>query len=562
MKGIIKKNKKEELWLIPPLMSIIIWSIIILVFSENLINSDMSAELILARELASEKRLLSNGWFYSTELRLLNTQLIAVPLFMIFDSFKVVRVLQGFILFVGMLWAYCFCMKTVISSRKIIYLSSGILFMPFSLQYLEFVLIGNFYIPHMILGFVMLGILFRLKDKNNVILVMIYMFLSMICGLSGVRYVLMIQLPAATVILLNIYHSAKHDEGDSFIKQISFNVRMIIIPILGFVLCVIGYVINEKVLHKYFSFYHFGDVMRFANLNKKGLIERVSNICGDMFEIFGYSDGAKVSSLVGVGNICSFFSVVVIIYILFVIIKKRSILDDNQRFIVELFCISFLIHTFVFVFTDERYVPRYYLVALIWLIPVGSIFASSEKLIDKITKIISLVILICSLSVTSLEAYYKIVRDNIYEDTLHSYSYYVEKGQTSYSKSRRTVCEFLEKEGYEFGYATFWNAGVMTELSEGKINIVNILDINSMRPYEWLMPRRYIADSIYSTYADGRVFLLLTVEEYATYVNSYLLQNYNGECVYNENGYVVYEYDKEQFDLEELRNGIAENTNI
>ena len=40
------------------------------------INSDASSEMVLARQLVQERAILSKSWFYSTELRVLNTQLV------------------------------------------------------------------------------------------------------------------------------------------------------------------------------------------------------------------------------------------------------------------------------------------------------------------------------------------------------------------------------------------------------------------------------------------------------------------------------------------------------
>lgn len=62
-------------------------------FANNYIDSDMSSELVLARLLADEGSLISKNWFYSTELRVLNTQLVFMPLFLVFDNWHTVRVL-------------------------------------------------------------------------------------------------------------------------------------------------------------------------------------------------------------------------------------------------------------------------------------------------------------------------------------------------------------------------------------------------------------------------------------------------------------------------------------
>ena len=43
------------------------------------LDSDDSAEMILAELLSREGGILSKNWYYSTELRVLNTQLVMAP---------------------------------------------------------------------------------------------------------------------------------------------------------------------------------------------------------------------------------------------------------------------------------------------------------------------------------------------------------------------------------------------------------------------------------------------------------------------------------------------------
>ena len=43
---------------------------------DRLLDSDMSSEMILGQLLARNNGILSDQWYYSTELRVLNTQLI------------------------------------------------------------------------------------------------------------------------------------------------------------------------------------------------------------------------------------------------------------------------------------------------------------------------------------------------------------------------------------------------------------------------------------------------------------------------------------------------------
>lgn len=46
------------------------------------INSDLAAEFILAKECVLEHSFLPTGWYYGTEIRMLNTELISAPIFL------------------------------------------------------------------------------------------------------------------------------------------------------------------------------------------------------------------------------------------------------------------------------------------------------------------------------------------------------------------------------------------------------------------------------------------------------------------------------------------------
>lgn len=82
------------------------------------IDADMSSELVLSKLLSQEHGVLSTNWYYSTELRVLNTQLVFVPLFHLFRDWQTVRAVGTAILLALMVlssiffckraWAYIF----------------------------------------------------------------------------------------------------------------------------------------------------------------------------------------------------------------------------------------------------------------------------------------------------------------------------------------------------------------------------------------------------------------------------------------------------------------------
>ena len=61
--------------------------------TQNLLDSDASSEMVLANLLARQNRIVSADWFYSNELRALQTQLVYAPLFKIFANWHLVRFL-------------------------------------------------------------------------------------------------------------------------------------------------------------------------------------------------------------------------------------------------------------------------------------------------------------------------------------------------------------------------------------------------------------------------------------------------------------------------------------
>ena len=75
------------------------------------LDSDMSSELMLAELLSREGGIISKNWYYSTELRVLNTQLVFAPLFLLFDNWHAVRVLGTLILWGILLASHWWMMK-------------------------------------------------------------------------------------------------------------------------------------------------------------------------------------------------------------------------------------------------------------------------------------------------------------------------------------------------------------------------------------------------------------------------------------------------------------------
>ena len=69
------------------------------------------------------------------------------------------------------------------------------------------------------------------------------------------------------------------------------------------------------------------------------------------------------------------------------------------------------------------------------------------------------------------------------------------------------VCDWLVDNGYTQGYASFWNGNVLTEWSDGQIEVWVPYNFNTMQPYEWLQKTSH------ANPPEGQIFLLTTMDE-------------------------------------------------
>ena len=116
------------------------------------------------------------------------------------------------------------------------------------------------------------------------------------------------------------------------------------------------------------------------------------------------------------------------------------------------------------------------------------------------------------------------------------------------NQGKRAVAAFLQENGYDFGFATYWNANIMTELTDGAVEIANIGDPEYLEFFKWSSPMRYYEEG----YHQGETFLLLTAEQRAEYAEAEALQV--GEVVYQDGDYTVYVYES----VEELMSCAAQ----
>jgi len=534
-------------------------------WGDHWIDSDMAAEMIFSRLLAQEgKWIATENWYYSTEFRVLYTQLIMTPLFHVLSDWHVIRVLTNVITYLLMLGAYFYCMKPFGVPRSTVVFSSVILLLPFSETFLTHMQMGNTYMWHVILILLAFGMFLRLsqpwegRKAGRIITGILYVALSVVCGLSGVRYMLALQAPlciaagiyilkSSEFALLRREFSPRHPCRQA--RRVLSGERWAYLwrSLLGLLGAGVGYLVNVAVLGRRFQFQMY-DVTNFIKVFQGVLFERAQDTVGNLLQLFGYIEEKGFLSVRGVISMLAFGFLAGIVFLSVRCGRllagewgkvtagqgepEKSTADGqgqriqlaHSRLVLWFFVTAFVLNTFVFLFTTSTIVARYYITVFLFVLPLLCIYYKYERMpLDRFL----LAVLLCgALGLATAKCVYS----------------YIDKDK---NEDKRPVAAYLEEQGYTFGYASYWNGNIITELTDGQVEVANIHEIDKMDMFTWSSPVRYYQEG----YHDGETFILLTAQEAAEYAQVPVIAA--GEVVYDRQGYVVLRYDS----VEELWRG-------
>lgn len=512
------------------LLAAVVGTLIVLncVCQTNWLDSDMAAEMRFSKLLTEEGRWLATpNWYYSTEFRVLYTQLIMAPLLKVCGSWYVVRAVTNILSYALVLGSYYYFMKPLKVRKGLVITTSAILLLPFSETMMTHMVMGNTYMFHVIIVFLFFGLYLRLVQGNRGKLffaeLAFFLLLATVCGVSGVRYLLALQCP---LLLTALVYLLKSESGKAFRVEVTDenlvakfrallkenSMRYFGYASLGLAGSVLGYGFNVLYVSKEYVFQTYG-ATNFIAVYQGIFFERLQNALGSLLMLFGYIPDKGFLSLRGIVTLAAFGMIGVFA---FVYVRGHKRLDKERSFVSLFLGISFLLNVFVFVFTTSTMVPRYYLTIFIFALPVLCFYMESEKLFfDK--SVVTLLLIGCFTLATA-----KTVLSFVTVDK---------------NAGKRAVAEFLESNGYEFGYATYWNANIITELTDGRVEIAHVGDPKGLEYFRWSSPMKYYEED----YKAGEVFLLVTEEERGEWANCKALQT--GEKVYGDNYYSVYVFD-------------------
>ena len=513
MKPIIQnKNTRLLLWIIP-VAALLITLFYVRDANPRMMNSDDASELVLGRHLADENRILSEDWYYSADIRVLNTNIIYRILFELTDNWMMVEMIGDVIIY-GVLiclfyWMYLLCNKSIY-----IPLFAALTMLPISHQYFEYVLrLPNYmiYITFSLLSLIAGEIFIKItKKEKRIILAFIFLIFSFIVGLGGPRQVLILYLPwiAASSILYII------DRNDVNLKWIFFS-------LINFIGGCIGFFINSTVLSEKFVFQHWDVNFIFPS------VSRLETILNGLFTCYGYNEG-NAFSIAAIHNISCLLWIGLTIYAIIHALKNLHFISDMYKHIAAFTASALIIFILFYYLTTMWYQDRYILPVIVFSVPLLALFFENIKS-DKISKFIAAGFLLCIM--------------------VCGFDYYQSNKDVDNNADKRDAVRYLVEEGYQNGYANYWDGNILTALSNGKIDIW-ILNHNSDddflngvknfdQTFHYLQLKKHD-----NNHPVGKVFILLTSYDFNENPQTPWRNEYwEKDLVYRNNSYCITGYD-------------------
>ena len=498
------------------------------------LNSDMSSEIILAKQQADSGHIVEMDWLYSTEIHTIHMNLLYALSFLFTDSYFAARVIGNTIGFVLGMASYIYLCRKLRVSYGVALCTAALLPLAASALYAANMTIGGYYIVH--LSFAFLGAGLWLDSARHarrlgkgLLLALGFMAFCALQGFLSVRYVLCFICPmlvtgALEYIFMPEQGNTLRDEHERFFGM----------TVLGFVACVAGYVLSEVVYPQLFtSGTGSAASFMFNPLDGFAMLESIMVVFADFLKLLGWRGGVSLFSAAGIVNLCVAAMIVLGAMICVRVYRELSEKDEAsraQKRMLRYAAYAFLVNLFCFVFVEGTYLNRYLLVGVLFFIPALAVVLHRER--NKRLRALFCLMLCCGLGVSSML---------LLRDTING-----ERDAQSRGQDMMDAAQHLIEEGYTHGYGDFWDVRVMQERTNGSLTFAALSTVETEEkanvPMALTVARWLEMDQASDLDAcEGKTFLLLSHDR-ARLLEAWI-QMAGAPVVFENGTYKVYGFD-------------------
>ena len=482
----IKSKEIKEL-VFPIIVLIVLLGVntwFLLVRGNAYIDSDMASNVLMAVDANTEHTLLSRNWYYSTGVSILSdANIFQLVLLFIKNNLLLARAIGIILMQLVLVISSILFLKQLEISRSSSILFSAFTIAPISYWLLLMISFGAYYImitAYAIISIALLIWFTRLNystNKNRFIMcIVLTIVMGGITGLNGLKGLIFPYAPIFVMTFLMLEFAARNNKK-IFCKENEFELRALAGATIGFFTYAVGFLINSLYFSKKFVFEDKNDVVWGAFSIDK-FIEGIS----ECISLLGYQSDGKVSfftreaslrpvfSFQGIANIFGLAIIGLFIISVVRLIMNYKTLSKAEQMMVVLLISSLLVGCVIFKLTEGYDTSAVYWVPLYPLmLSIIAIELKTESFVFNMSSgVIALLLTFC-IAVTSISTI------RLYQEApMHANPQLV------------NVAKWLEDNGYEQGYGTFWNCNSVTFLTNGKIDMWSVYGFDNLELDKWL----------------------------------------------------------------------------
>ena len=513
----LKNNKKLDKF------NLMLWITILLTVAINILflarynfEADSAFYVTLAQEQIRTGSLFPEGMFYSTGMFIVTPNLLVIPFLFITDNLILARQLAILLLWI-LIYLIIYRVFVVNGERNIIgfFLASSF----FSLFYVDASVVSmhfyqGAYVTYIIYQLLFLALMNKMITSNSRIYKSFLGILLLygVANLGEIRSLLMWGIPGLIAYIIYIY--LKNGQQFSATKSMLCEQKILRILCDGIMLAFIVCVVVTK------TFGTGGSMGGMTVLPARDFGRSLYAIITGIFNLYGNSYEASLFSSGGIMKFTNFFfAVFVNLFLpLFAIKNINKLHWESGRFIVIFSLVSSFFYLTVIFLTGAAMVEDRY------LIPVSN---NNVLLFAVIVSFVLEIHFKKYLSVGLCFVLFYVFSNNIFYFSCQKDSFLNQKFGT-FAQGVEGVADFLEENGLQYGYATFYNAEEYSVLSDNKVRIRGVLfDDKEIMPYNWLTSSRFYEPDYYR----GNTFLMISDAELKRFFPTGILTLHLGEPV-------------------------------
>ena len=471
----------------------------------------------------------TENWVYSTELRVISPTILYQIGLKLMPTWHLARVFAQAVSLALVLASFLYMAHELGMKKAAPYLAA-VLMLPFNDVYDYVIAYGLHYSVHLVLSFLILGLVFRFgrREKRRAWLTLaLIAALGIWSGLGGVRMLMMIVAPlCGAAALMALMEMKEHETFRGALGTPA--VRMAGASLLCFVATGVGYVASLMLFKDKYTYFSYTDI-GMAKFKMSDLINQFSGMLYDL----GYVDGVSLMSIRGINNLLTVVIFLALFTAVWRMLSRWQAIDAHGRLLTLTAVMAILVGMLCNIMLAQL-LTRYFTVGTVLLFVVLAFALEVEPCRNALLRTAALLTMTacCAFGAQCIMRYDYKMNDVNYE----------------------MAADWLVENGYTQGYATYWNANIMSAASDGALDMWVLSDsTHGLYAGEWrtmgmqriLQEKRKLAED-----PEGKVFLLVTEAEQAE--GSPLLDpaHYVDMIAWS---YHVYEYDS----AEQMRELIA-----